>query len=140
MKFASSIWVFPGGVWEAADGDVSSPQAKAAAMRVTALRESFEETGVVPVSGGGAAAPPSQSSWRNWRDRVRGDATAWPAFIREVLVPANVDLLPAEPFCCFLTPEIEKRRTGRQYETHFLLGVSGDTSLGNVAEVDAAET
>lgn len=68
--FASGALVFPGGALEAADGHgVSDPLA---ALRVTAIRETFEETGILFAQTADGAWPDAErlDAIRGYRDTV----------------------------------------------------------------------
>jgi 8-oxo-dGTP pyrophosphatase MutT (NUDIX family) len=136
MKFATSVWVFPGGVHEACDGVPSSPKAKAEAMRTTALRETFEEVGLLPTTRRATLPAPE---WKQWRQRVHADASQWSQFLS-----ADMDRLGSvRAFCCFLTPEFERQRSGRQYETHFMVAEASAQDASDpstLVDVDDNET
>eukprot|EP01079_Euglenida_sp_SAG-EU17-18_P002629 gene2629-3319_t len=147
MKFASAMWVFPGGIHEAADGSVETLEAMAGALRTTALRETFEETGVFPSTAVGTGQPrggaDARRQWPEWRHKVRGDASQWHSFLSSGLAGDVAGGPALEPCCCFLTPEFEKQRSGRQYETHFFLAEAapaGNDHPGAAVSVDESET
>ncbi len=126
MKFASSTWVFPGGVYDKADGngveDGLSFAEDAAVLRRICLREAFEETGILPLNQQTASRVSCDlNSWKNWREKVHSDALNWSVFKKEVLGGGGDLFTQVSPLCCFLTPEMEAKRSGRQYLTHFFI-------------------
>ena len=126
MKFATSTWVFPGGVYDKADGDGVEDGLSFAenvdVLRKTCMREAFEETGLLPLSASAAKkAPRDKSSWKEWREKVHDDASQWPTFRNTILSGGSDLFTQVSPICCFLTPEMEAARSGRQYLTHFFV-------------------
>ena len=125
-KFATSTWVFPGGVYDIADGngvhDGLSFSTDVGILRKICLREAFEETGLLPLSEETAnSAVRDKQSWKTWRDRVHEDASKWEDFKLEHFGNQQGIFSKVDPICCFLTPELEAARSGRQYLTHFFL-------------------
>jgi 8-oxo-dGTP pyrophosphatase MutT (NUDIX family) len=117
IDFASGALVFPGGRMEAADGELAArlglgadPQA---ALKVAAVREAFEECGVLIArpAGEDGLAPASRAAAL---DRAAPFAAQ---MAREALVPA-VDLLV--PFAHWITPAFMPKR----FDTHFFLAVA----------------
>ena len=125
MKFAGQNWVFPGGVYDVSDGNGETDGFQFSnnfdVIRDIALRECFEETGIVPIKNN--AAPSSSnmtaSTWQEWRERIHNDASLWKTFVSEQLNADSIHKCPS--LCCFLTPKFEAERSKRQYLTHFLI-------------------
>ena len=130
MKFAKSTWVFPGGVFDKADGRAAAAAAhdgtgiahanNPSVLETIALRECFEETGVLPIetTGSQPAAFTSFDDWKAWRRRVHDDATQWSALLQR---GGGLVFSPTPALCCFETPQLEAERSRRQYLTHFLV-------------------
>jgi recombination protein RecT len=87
-SFVPGAWVFAGGIAEPADRELAaelSDGSELAAMRVTAVRESFEETGLwlgAPLAGAGAKREALRAGAMSMRDLVREapldlDALIW---------------------------------------------------------------
>lgn len=123
MKFASAMWAFPGGVYDSdGDGDGSVKDGMELStdvetLRSCALREAFEETGILPLKPG-ATLETTATEWKRWRTRVHDHGAQWHAFQEQVLGSRTL-FGPCLSYCCFLTPEFEAKRGGRQYLTHF---------------------
>lgn len=137
--FAPNLWAFPGGGWDAPDGACGSPAEKLAALVTTARRESFEETGVLPFCEG-KDVKMAPAEWREWRHCVHQDPAKWVSFLESLEIRED-EMALAQPLCCFLTPEAERLRSGRQYETHFFLTSLSEhaQSHTSTAEVDQHE-
>mgnify|MGYP000901319656 CR=1 FL=1 len=112
-------FVFPGGVYEEEDQD----------LKTTALRELFEETGVLLCSGHRLN---SASVWE-WRKKVHEKAGAFPDMLSTLRVSMRYSAL--KHFCTFVTPEMEKRK----YTTLFFLAESSEADL-RFLEADGLET
>ena len=132
IDFASGALVFPGGRVDPEDHDVAAnaalfpPQdgmdAEAAALRVAAMRETFEECGVLLARPRGEAALVSAA-------RLRGiEATHRAAMIRgertfgAILTAENLVLAPETMvrFAHWITPEHVPKR----FDTHFFLAAA----------------
>ena len=75
LKFAST-WVFPGGVYDRADGngveDGLSFAEDVDVLRQICIRETFEETGVLPLNKQTASrVSRNLISWKTWREKAR---------------------------------------------------------------------
>ncbi|WP_370326385.1 NUDIX domain-containing protein [Euzebya sp.] len=138
--FAASAWVFPGGVVDAADADLDDalwsgidpevlagrfdlPAADVLALHVAAVRETFEEAGVLlahrrdgePVD---VTAAPFVEVRRTLNDRTVDEsdrAVDWPAFLREQ--DLVLDLGAVTYLSRWITPVQEPRR----YDTSFFV-------------------
>ncbi len=109
VKRASSLqwanaFVWPGGVQEAADnGD----------DRVTALREAFEETGLLFDARGYAVSHVPQRD--EWRRRVHADASQFQQLLAELAIALPVGSV--KRLAHWTTPKVEKKR----FDTRFFL-------------------
>ncbi len=127
--FASAI-VFPGGVVEPADrSDAWRPyldgaeglDAEERALRIAAIRETFEETAILlATNAGGGAAPICDASERSFLELVR-----------EHGLRLQLDALV--PFAHWITPTMMSKR----FDTHFYLAAA---PMDGQAVCDGAET
>ena len=125
--FASAL-VFPGGVSEPQDGDdewmpltTGSLDAAERAIRVTAVRETWEETGLLVASTPNGEDPAGRMTRTTPFRRLIHDARA--------LLPLG----DIHPFAHWITPEHEARR----FDTRFFLARA---PLGQEAVSDGGET
>jgi len=128
IDFATGAMVFPGGKIEAGDADprlrarargADALDADALSVRVGAIRETFEECGVLLVRPLGGAALVSAERLRElearWRDRLnRNEAGLVDVVLAEELELAS-DLLV--PYAHWITPQIVPKR----FDTYFFL-------------------
>eukprot|EP00747_Dinoflagellata_sp_TGD_P169360 gnl/TRDRNA2_/TRDRNA2_198171_c0_seq1.p1 gnl/TRDRNA2_/TRDRNA2_198171_c0~~gnl/TRDRNA2_/TRDRNA2_198171_c0_seq1.p1 ORF type:complete len:323 (+),score=62.23 gnl/TRDRNA2_/TRDRNA2_198171_c0_seq1:79-1047(+) len=119
-SFASAV-VFPGGQLDAADITLANRLAAAEdvqplALRAAALRESFEEAGLL------LAEPELDGTGRSAaRKRLQdGNAEAFGSFLAESSAKPATQAL--QKFCCFITPDFEHKRMKKGgFEAHFFL-------------------
>ncbi len=121
IDFASGALVFPGGRMEAADTELARQSAlfddgvdaTARALRIAAIREAFEECGVLLARPAGEArfVPAERASAL---DRTASFADL---MTREGLVPATDALVP---FARWITPSFLPKR----FDTHFFLALA----------------
>ena len=121
MLFAGGMYVFPGGVVDAAD-HIGRDHAQAHAF--AAIRETFEECGVLLASGADveaaaldAAAPDAAALEADRLALIEHRATFDDVLVRHGLVPQPHLLLP---WSRWITPEFEPRR----YDTHFYVAIA----------------
>lgn len=126
IAFAAGALVFPGGRVEPADLDLAARHADAARIetaalgfRVAAIRETFEECGVLLARRRGSADLIDGAALRRIEAAHRADLNAGAIgfeamLLQEDLVPAT-DLLV--PFAHWITPANQPKR----YDTHFFL-------------------
>jgi 8-oxo-dGTP pyrophosphatase MutT (NUDIX family) len=148
MAFAASMMVFPGGGVDARDAEADLPwsgptpeewaarlgcsPAEARMYVAAAVREVFEECGVLLASGagGGPLADVSGDAWRRVRDGLESRAVS----LHDVLVERHLvlrsDLVVAKAH--WLTPVFEPRR----YDTWFFAAL---VPPGQVADADTSE-
>ena len=149
MKFAPGAYVFPGGSVDAADfaaeagwhgpdpaefgRRLGAPPELARALICAAVRETFEEAGVLLAgSPDGALAVPSGPSWET--DRIAlidGTLTLAQLLSRRGLV-LRADLLV--PWARWITPEVEPRRFDARFFTAAL--PAGQQAAGHQAEAE----
>lgn len=113
-SFMASSYVFPGGI--ADEGESNS--------RVTALRELFEESGVLLSKTSTTAA--QREAWRNKLNIDKADFS-------ETLGDVTLDLESMHYFSLWITPSVEKRR----YAAEFFVAIMPP---GQVASPDNKET
>lgn len=132
--FVPGAYVFPGGRVDPADSDetlvaraVGLPASPPAPFWMAAVRETFEETGVLLARGGRA---PRTDELAEWRDALLEDRTT----LRDVLAAfdARAALERMVSIAHWITPVAEPRR----YDTHFFLAATPD---GAEATGDARE-
>jgi 8-oxo-dGTP pyrophosphatase MutT (NUDIX family) len=153
MKFAPGAYVFPGGAVDAADygagigwegpsaaefgGWLGAPPAKAEALVRAAIRETFEESGVLLAGepGGGPVPVPSGPEWDADRAAlIAGELTLAGLLAKRGLV-LRADLLV--PWARWIAPEGEPRR----FDARFFAAVlpAGQLAAGHDAESDRIE-
>lgn len=145
--FVPGAWVFPGGRVDPADGDpvladrsrgLSPDPVPAASFWMAAVREAFEETGVLLARPGAsgddvdgwmpdAASDPEVEAVR--RTLMDDEATLVDVVIR---LDAVIDVGPMVHAAHWVTPVVEPRR----YDTHFFVAVIPD---GREARPDPRE-
>lgn len=148
MAFAPGVTVFPGGGMSVADTDASVPWAgpapawwaekfgvdeeTARGLVCAAVRETFEESGVLLASTAGAE--PSGERYPDARDALASGAISLAEFLRSEGLVVRADLL--RPWANWITPAGEKRR----YNTRFFAAAlpAGQQADGKTTE--AVET
>jgi len=126
MAFAANMYVFPGGTVDPRDTDVDwiapahrlgLPDAQARAVACAAVREVFEETGVLLAGRSADDVLPDVSTpdWEEARRAVEAREVAFADLLRERHLVLRADLLV--PWSRWITPEFEPRR----YDTYFFL-------------------
>jgi len=132
--FVPGAWVFPGGRLDPGDAledcwadPAARPHTPDAPFWVAAVREVFEETGVLLIGG---AAGASASALPRWREALLADA----ATLLDVLEDLGLRLVPDDliHIAHWITPIVEPRR----YDTHFFLAA---LPHGRVVDPDARE-
>ncbi|BFZ58108.1 hypothetical protein PYCC9005_005167 [Savitreella phatthalungensis] len=125
--------VFAGGNLDKADGAVTWPSLMAS--RRCAVRECFEETGIL-VSAGETEDVFAKGTGerRAWREKVHSRAEAWEELVREKGVKIDYENTLVH-YHNWITPTILPKR----YDTHFFLAALPRTLTAN-ARHDASET
>ena len=153
MAFAPGAFVFPGGKVDERDADgghgwagpapehlapiLGTPPAGAAALIRAAVRETFEECGVLLASPAADPAGPAVDTTAGWEADQQalsdGSVSLAELLIRRDLVLRG-DLL--RPWSRWITPEAEERR----YDTRFFVAVmpAGQQAAGGTGESDRA--
>ncbi len=128
MAFAAGMYVFPGGCVDPQDHDAASwtgpdpadwaavldatPE-QARALACAAVRETFEESGVV--LAGPDVGDTSSAGWEADRQRLLARETSFGALLQRRALRLRADLLA--PWAHWLTPEFEERR----FDTRFFV-------------------
>lgn len=149
MRFAAGAYVFPGGRVDEADADprigwhgpspedfgdkLGAEPDEARALVVAAVRETYEESGVLLAgTPDGSAVIPSGPDWDADRAAIRAGELSFP----DLLVKHGLVILADRivPWARWITPAVEPRR----YDTRFFAAVvpSGQTVDGHLAEAD----
>jgi 8-oxo-dGTP pyrophosphatase MutT (NUDIX family) len=137
--FAAGAMVFPGGKVDAADRALLAHAAnsdgiseEALAYRIAAIRETFEESGVLLAR---ATRGASMLSAALLRDLVaRHDTRDFAAFVKQTGLELATDLLV--PFAHWITPKGGPRR----FDTHFLLAPAPPDQIAAHDGREAVET
>jgi 8-oxo-dGTP pyrophosphatase MutT (NUDIX family) len=151
MSFAPGMYVFPGGSVEPGDADAAVPWtgpdpaewvgALAAdvplvrALVCAAVRETFEEAGVLLAGRDGAAVAAPDETWAADREALQQGSTTLPELLVRRSLRLRADLL--RPWAHWVTPEIEPRR----YDTRFFVAAlpGGQEPALFTGESDLAE-
>lgn len=129
IQFAGGALVFPGGRVEEADYEVAAasgscpnPQGldvDAMAFRIAAIRETFEECGVLLARPHGAGELIDAPTLKRLEDQHRGALNAGSIGFDAVL--ASEDLQPAPDLLVHFAHWITPSRQPKRYDTHFFL-------------------
>jgi 8-oxo-dGTP pyrophosphatase MutT (NUDIX family) len=153
MKFAPGFYVFPGGSVDPADYDeevgwqgpsaaefgvrLGAPAEVARALVCAAVRETFEEAGVLLAGepDGGPLATPSGAAWEADRMAVAAGALTLVELLSRRGLVIRADLLV--PWARWITPELEPRR----FDARFFAAAlpDGQEAVGHEAEADHVE-
>jgi len=150
MKFAPGAYVFPGGSVDPADSDpeigwqgpdpaefgarLGASAEMARALVCAAVRETFEESGVLLAGppGGGPPSVPSGPSWDADREALAAGAATLAGLLARRGLVLRADLLV--PWARWITPEGEPRR----FDARFFAAAlpAGQVPTGHAAESD----
>lgn len=141
IDFARGAAVFPGGKVSTSDSDPRIAGRVGAglgldeqqlALRVAAVRETFEESGLLLARRGGAMVSGTQRATlqHRWQERV---ATGGNAFV-DMLCEEDLELALEQlvPYAHWVTPEVSPKR----FDTHFFIAAAPP---GQVAQHDGWE-
>lgn len=149
MAFAAGMTVFPGGgvdpsdgtadiewagpepAWWAAKFGTTEPRAKA--LVAAAVRETFEECGVLLAGPTADTVVSDTTGYHDARTRLERREVSLAAFLAEEKLVLRADLL--RPWANWITPVIEPRR----YDTRFFVAVLPQGQLADGATTEAAE-
>ncbi|RNI18295.1 NUDIX hydrolase [Flexivirga caeni] len=151
MPFAPSMWVFPGGGVDPRDesGEVpwagpavpewaqrlGVPEPVAQALVVAAVREVFEECGVL-LAGPSAheiISQPNDEQWQEDRARLADHSLAFSDLLRDRQLVLRSDLLAVQDH--WVTPEMEPRR----YDTWFFSALMPAEQVADDRTTEASE-
>ncbi|CAJ0930031.1 unnamed protein product, partial [Mesorhabditis belari] len=116
--FMPSLHVFPGGVIDTVDSKLGQPE------RVAALRELFEETGLVPTIDGKIETAALNKDLANLQQRAQKDPSAFVEVSK--LVGSALPLRSLQPWATWLTPNYGKKRYMTSF---FLLPIEGEPEV-----------
>ena len=150
MAFAGGMTVFPGGGVDRRDADTSiawhgpSPEwwaerffcdvGLARALVCAAVRETFEESGVLLAGPDGASVVADVRPFAGARARLVNRELSFAAFLAEAGLVLRADLL--RPWANWLTPEQESRR----FDTRFFLARLPQGQLADGETSEASDT
>lgn len=141
IDFARGAAVFPGGKVAAADRDERlrrhlrssvTLDGDDAALRIAAVREAFEESGLLLARRHGRLLDADALSelWRRWHERTAASAEAFVDMVHAESLELALDLL--HPFAHWVTPEVSPKR----FDTYFYIAAAPP---GQVAAHDGRE-
>lgn len=141
IDFARGAAVFPGGKISASDTDprIAARAAGGAlpgepqfALRVAAVRETFEESGLLLARHGGALIDGAQRAalHQRWQERVAAGGNAFVDMVCEEDLELALEQLV--PYAHWVTPEVSPKR----FDTHFFIAAA---PAGQVAQHDGSE-
>ena len=137
IDFASGALVFPGGSIDPGDHEIAAnpalfpPQpgltAAEAALRVGALRETFEECGILLARARGEGALVSALRLTEIEAAWRAPMTAGAKTFADILIAENLTLAPDAlvPFAHWITP----LHMAKRFDTHFFLAVAPEDQI-----------
>ncbi len=140
-SFAAGAWVYPGGVVEAVDHALSNlggeqrllrqvepePEEDRGAYRLAAIRECFEEAGLLVGQLNGTPLVP------DWRDRVLTDAEAWERLIHDQ------EFMPEPPRLHYLFRRITPPGLPRRFDTRFYVAAAPRAQEAAVCEAEVVD-
>jgi 8-oxo-dGTP pyrophosphatase MutT (NUDIX family) len=160
MAFAPGMYVFPGGSVDPGDADLDVPWAGppprewsgalsadeplVRALVCAAVRETFEEAGVLLAGPDDASVASVDASWAADREALQHGSLSLPELLVRRTLRLRADLL--RPWAHWVTPELEPKR----YDTRFFVAAlppgqepahfAGESDLGEwVRPVDALQ-
>ncbi|MGW4773962.1 NUDIX hydrolase [Nocardia sp. NPDC004278] len=149
MAFAAGMTVFPGGGVDPSDGTADiewagpepawwaekfgTTEPRAKALVAAAVRETFEECGVLLAGPTTDTVVSDTTGYHDARGRLERRELSLAAFLAEEKLVLRADLL--RPWANWITPVIEPRR----YDTRFFVAVLPQGQLADGATSEAAE-
>ncbi|WP_433685600.1 NUDIX hydrolase [Nocardia sp. CA-119907] len=149
MAFAAGMTVFPGGGVDPSDGTADiewagpepawwaekfgTTEPRAKALVAAAVRETFEECGVLLAGPAADTVVSDTTGYHDARGRLERRELSLAAFLAEEKLVLRADLL--RPWANWITPVIEPRR----YDTRFFVAVLPQGQLADGATSEAAE-
>ncbi len=148
MEFAAGMTAFPGGRVDPVDAEVDIDWAgpapswwgqrfgisegRAKALVCAAVRETFEECGVLLAGPTADTVVADTTGYRRQRERIEGRDLTLAEFLAEEKLVLRADLL--RPWARWITPTVERRR----YDTHFFVALlpAGQLADGATSESD----
>ena len=139
IAFAPGALVFPGGSVDPGDHDAGDAADYSAGLsgeemtlRVAAIREAFEECGVLLARRDGELVSGSEAERMVvvWRRKLEADEISITEIAKAEGLTLAVDLI--QPFAHWITPEAEKKR----FDTHFFIAMA---PKGHVLDHDGGE-
>lgn len=131
----AGMHAFPGGNF---DGSQDGPATEAGSIRMTAVRETFEETGILLASPGQSGPIPDTTVLLNARKAIhsRNDPYTFPAFLQEHNLVVQEVLEKLIPFSQWITPASAKAR----FHTHFFVAFLDElpNTVPAISDVSAA--
>jgi 8-oxo-dGTP pyrophosphatase MutT (NUDIX family) len=138
IDFASGALVFPGGSVDAADQALADDAARCACpsgadpaaqvLRVAAIRETFEECGILLARDQGSDRLVSVERLAGIAARHRGKLAAGKTTLADIAAAENLVLATDRlvPFAHWITPESQSKR----FDTHFFLAAAPRDQVG----------
>ncbi|MGQ4614535.1 NUDIX hydrolase [Nocardia sp. R7R-8] len=149
MAFAAGMTVFPGGGVDPSDGTADIAWAgpepawwaeqfgtsatRAKALVCAAVRETFEECGVLLAGPTADSVVSDTTGYREARARLERRELSLASFLAEEKLVLRADLL--RPWANWITPVVEPRR----YDTRFFVAVLPEGQLADGATSEAAD-
>ncbi|MET9029597.1 NUDIX hydrolase [Nocardia sp. NPDC004168] len=149
MAFAAGMTVFPGGGVDPSDGTAdiawagpepawwaeqfATSETRAKALVCAAVRETFEECGVLLAGPTADSVVSDTTDYHEARARLERRELSLASFLAEEKLVLRADLL--RPWANWITPVIEPRR----YDTRFFVAVLPQGQLADGATSEAAE-
>ncbi|WP_229719128.1 NUDIX hydrolase [Nocardia jinanensis] len=151
MEFAAGMTAFPGGRVDPVDAEVAIEWAgpvprwwaerfgvsetRAKALVCAAVRETFEECGVLLAGPTAETVVADTTGYRRERERIEGRDLTLSEFLAEQRLVLRADLL--RPWSRWITPTVEHRR----YDTNFFVAVlpEGQLADGATTETDLVQ-
>ncbi|MEU4314963.1 NUDIX hydrolase [Nocardia sp. NPDC024068] len=151
MEFAAGMTAFPGGRVDSTDAEIeigwAGPppawwgqrygvsESRAKALVCAAVRETFEECGVLLAGPTADTVVADTTGYRGERQRIESREVTLAQFLAQEKLVLRADLL--RPWARWITPTVERRR----YDTHFFVAVlpSGQRADGATSETDLVQ-